>query len=144
MTWLAPSLKHRIQIRKSVQTPTDDGGAAQTYETITTLWAALSNSSDYVRAIRGANGEDVDTHKFKVRTAGIMSLGKAFSLGYATGYKGIDIYSLKADYFLFDQAGSTVRGRLFKISRVKLDEENSEFMELMAKEIEESGSGYQA
>jgi hypothetical protein len=142
MTWLAPILKHRVQIRKSVQTPSDDGGAVQSYETITTLWAACSNTSDYIKAIRGANGEDIDSHKFKVRTSGIMSLGKAFSSGYSEGYKGIDIYSLKADYFLFDQAGSVVRGRLFKISRVKLDEDNSEYMELMTREIEEVGSGY--
>jgi head-tail adaptor len=142
MSYLAPTLKHRIQIRKAVQTPNDAGGADQTYETITTLWADIKGMSDYIKAVRGANGQDADSHRIKVRTCGVMNLGRAFSVGYVSGYKGEDIYPLKADYFIFDQKGVTTKGRLFRITGVRLDEDDSEFVEMTAKEIEETGTGY--
>lgn len=142
MSYLAPSLNHRVQIRKSIQTPNDAGGADQTYETLITVWAAIKKVSDYIRAIRGANADSTDTHKFLVRKCAVNNLGRAFSVGYSTGYKGESIYPLKADYFLFDQAGLTTKGRLFKITGVKLDEDNSEYVEMITKEIEEVGTGF--
>ena len=139
MSWMAHKLKNRVQIRKAIQTPNDAGGATRTYQTLTTIWAEIRPLSDYIRAIRGANGNETDTHSFRVRYGAVKSLGKAFSYGYSTGYKGEDIYPLKADYFLFDQSGLTTKGRLFKITGVRLDEDNSEFVEMVTREIEESG-----
>lgn len=142
MSWLVPKLGNRIQIRKAVQTPNDAGGATQTYETLTTVWAGIKPQSDYIRAIRGANGDEADTHTFIMRACAVYNFGKAFSSGYSSGFKDEDIYPVKADYFLFDEAGLTTKGRLFKITGVKIDEENSEYVEMKTREIEESG--YQA
>jgi head-tail adaptor len=142
MSWMAPKLKNRIQIRKAVQTPNTAGGADQTYETITTLWAEIKALSDYIKAIRGANGNEADTHSFKVRMCAVTGLGKEFSAAFSTAFKGEDIYPLKSDYFIFDQAGLTTKGRLFKITGVGIDEQNSEFVKLTAREIEETGTGY--
>lgn len=142
MSYMAPDLSHRVQIRKALIDPNLAGGADQTYETLTTIWAGVKRISDYIKAIRGANNSEVDTHEFTVRTIAVQNLGRAFTKGYTTGYKGEDIYPLKSDYFIFDQAGLTTRGRLFRITGVRLDEDWGEFVKMTGREIEETGAGF--
>ena len=150
MAWLTPKLKYRIQIRKGVQTPNDTtGGLDRSYETLTTIWAGIRETSDYGRYISSIRGETVDdktiTHEFIVRYVAVKNLGKAFGSGFASGFDSIeDLNPLKSDHFIFLQNGSTVKGRLFEIIETKRDDDRKEWLKIRCKEIEEQGTGHPA
>lgn len=147
MSWLAPKLKHKIQIRKAVQDENDiTGGFTRSYETLTTVWAGIRETSEYGRYISSVRGEAVDdklvTHEFIVRHVAVKNLGKAYASGFAAGFDSIeDLNPLKSDHFIFLQNGSAVRGRLFQIVDAKRDDDRKEWFKFRCKEIEEHGTG---
>ena len=69
----------------------------------------------------------------------------AFTSAFSTDEDSIlDITPLKADYFIFLQAGSTVKGRLFRIHRMLDNDGQGEYVKVRAEEIDEVGTGYTA
>jgi head-tail adaptor len=147
MSYLAPKLKHRIQIKQLSQSTTAAGGMSQDYTLVTTVWASMSEVrvgfENFVTQIRGTQTDDVETHEFMIRLAAVKNLGRGFASGFSSGLDGIaDLTPLKSDYYIFLQKGSTTKGRLFKIMRVRRDENLSEFIKIRCKEIEEQGTGY--
>lgn len=158
MAWLAPLLRERIQVRKSIETPNDEGGFDRSYEILLTIWGNIlplafsryqvaHEVSNYVRTttryFRGMQTENTITHIITIRKVAVASLGTSFSTGYSSGFDTIqDLNPLKSDYFLFLQKGSTVKGRLFRIHMITNVEERGEYLQLSVEEIEESGTGY--
>ena len=142
MSWLTPKLRHRIQIRKAVQTPNDWGGYDRSYETLLTIWADVQKTSDYfkyVSYIRGGSTDDkTSTHVFTVRYIAVKNLGKSFGSGFASGFDSIeDLNPLKSDHFIFLEAGTATKGRLFQIVDIARDDERKEWFMFRAKEVEE-------
>ena len=87
----------------------------------------------------------MDTHEFTIRRVALNSLGRAFTSAFSTDEDSIlDITPLKADYFIFLQAGSTVKGRLFRIHRMLDNDGQGEYVKVRAEEIDEVGTGYTA
>jgi hypothetical protein len=169
MSFLAKDLKHRIQIQRAVDTPIDDfGGLERSYETLLTIWAGIKQESDfrtsYVAAIRGQKIDEVESHEFTVRRSAVLGsigramadgfdssfdskevggLGRTFNSAFDSGFDSIqDLMPLKSDYFIFLNTNTTVKGRLFRISRLKMDEANKEYFKIKAIEIEEHGTGH--
>lgn len=148
MSWLVPKLRHRLQIKKPIQTPTDDGGLDQTYSTITTIWAGVREASKnsykaFVQAIRGEQSNERETHEFIVRYNAIKYLGRGYTVGFTGGFnKEYDINNIKADYFLFLQHKNSSSGRLFRVMSIARDDERNEYMRIRAQEIEEQGTGW--
>jgi len=146
MSWMVPKLKHRIQIRQPVQTPNDAGGYTRSYTTALTVWAEIKPVSVMGAYVAYTRGESVDTlpsHECTVRLTAVKSLGKSYTSGFSTGFDSIeDLAPLKNDYFIFLEAGSATKGRLFRIVDLKRDEENSEFLKFRVQEIEEQGTGF--
>ncbi len=141
--WLAPKLKQRIQIQKPIQTAKASGLTATTYETLATIWAAVEPVSDYLQAVRGVQNAETPTHKFKIRAVAISVLGKAFEVGFDTGYKNMsDINQIKSDWFLFMEQGSTAKGTRYRIKGMQRDDSCHEFINILAKEYQEAGTGY--
>lgn len=146
MSWLAPKLKHRIQIQ-TVEQEADSftGSLDRTYTTIKTIWAAVKRDSraDYISAIRGVQTEDSkETNIFTVRTGAIKKLNVAFTSGFSSGADSIeDINILKSDYFIFLNKGSSVKGRRYRIVGIRLDDDRQEYIDIYAQEIEEKGTG---
>ena len=146
MTFLAPKLRERIEIREAVQTPNDTtGGMDRSYNTITTIWAGIkpvSMSVAQAAYIRGEQVEEVETHIFTVRRTAVSSLGRDFSKAFAGDFDSIeDLSPVKTNWFIFLRKGSANKGRLFKIHRVMDKEERREYLLIMAEEIEEHGTG---
>jgi hypothetical protein len=152
VTWLTPKLKHRIQIKQAVDTPVEedafgDVALERSYRILTTIWAAIKEETDFHRSFtkveRGnTNLDEGESHEFTVRRAAVMELGKAFASGFSGGFDSIaDLKPLKSDYFIFLFGNSTSRGRLFRISRIKVDENNREYFKIKTIEIEEQGTG---
>jgi head-tail adaptor len=147
MTWLVPKLKERVQIRKAIGTPNDSAGFDRSYITLVTIWGAFKpleiGSFLRQRHIRGLNVNDEVTHVFKFRRTALRTQGKAFTSSFSTAFNSIeDLNILKSDHFLFVQRGNTTKGRLFRIIFTQDDKENREFINVLAEEIEEQGSGY--
>lgn len=143
MSWQAPKLRYRVQIRKGVQSDNVFGGFDRSYETLITVWAGLKRLSDYSTYIRGVQTDDKETHEFIVRFFAVEDLGKEFTSAFGDSFnKQADSNPLKSDYFIFLQEGSTVKGRLFRIRRIQRDEKRREFLIIKAEEIEEQGTGY--
>lgn len=147
MSKLANKLKHRIQIRRAIQTPNDAGGYDRTYETLTTIWSEMIDTnyiSQQAKYIRGETLSDkVPTCYFKVRKVAVQNLGKEMASAFSTDFKAIaDLMPLKSDYFIFLEQGSTVKGRLFQIMDIIRDERNKEWIKFSAMEIEEHGTGW--
>jgi len=148
MKYLAPKLKQRIQIRKSIQA-LGQAGFQREYETIVSLWARIEVLNPRgvnfgVSPVRQQNVGDEDTHRITVRTSGLLSIGKAFTSAFSDGFdniRNIDINVIKADYFLFHQTSSSVKGRSMRINRIMNDEDFKEFITLRCSEIEEQGTG---
>lgn len=143
--WLAPVLKNRIQIQEPIHTPNNvNGNLDVTFNTLVTVWAELKNVSEYIQAVRGAqNGRFGYTHKFRVRKVAVAELGFGFDTGFDTGFKTIkDIHTLKTDYFVFLEEGSSVKGRRFRIEGTQPDENANEFLQIFATEYREEGTGY--
>lgn len=148
MTYLAEGLKHRIKIQEAVQTPNDEGGFDRNYTTLTTIWAKIKkqkgNTSDYIAYIRGESITDSPTHEFVVRFSAIELLGREYNKGFSNGFDSIeDLSPVKADRFIFLKSGS-IKGRLFRITGSRRDEENKEFMIIETREIEEQNTGWPA
>lgn len=148
MSWLAPKLKHRIQLQKVVQDPNIFGSFDKEYETLTTIWAGMketTNNDRFIETIRAQNSDidiDTPTHEFFVRYAAVKSLGKAFTSGFSSGMDSIeDLNPLKSDYFIFLQSGSSIKGRLFQVLDAKRDDDRKEWFKFRAIEIEERGTG---
>lgn len=145
--WVLPKLKNRVQVQKAVQTPnTTTGGLDRTYSTLTTIWMGCEPMSPYKPVgeyIRGVQIADRPTHIFIARVSALDNVvGRGFTLGFSTGFKSIlDLMSMKSDYFLFMQRGSSVRGRLFRVLNVTDMFENRNYYTLLAKEIEQQGVG---
>lgn len=145
---LAHKLKHRIKILKGVQTPNDDGGFDQTYETLLEVWAGIEGVGEYLQNLAYVRGENISdqktpTHKFIIRWVAVQNLGKQFNKAFSIGYKGTaDLMPLKSDYFVFLKQGSDDKGRLFKILDISRDENFKEFFKFRAAEIEEKGTGW--
>ena len=133
MTFLAARLRHRGSIRKPVQTPnTTTGGFDYTYEIVTPIWLELKpiSSSRIVGAmyVRGTQTADYPTHIITVRRN--MSLGVDF---VATQTPRVT-----NDYRVFVD-GADGKGRMFQIMSSLNKDERGEYLELIAKEIEEQG-----
>lgn len=144
MTYLANKLKRRVEIRKSVQTPNDEGGYDRSYETLLTIWGGVEpiKANPY---IRGTNSEEkTSSHKFTFRSIALSTLGKTFSFGFSMGFDVIaDLNLLKAEFFLFLKKDG-VKGKLFRVNNIKNEGERNEFLTVLAEEIEEYGTGYNA
>lgn len=148
MKYLAPKLKHRVQVKQiDDEEIIGQTGYDRRYNTITTLWAFIEvlnpGGTNFGTApVRYQNTGTEDTHKITVRTAGLLSIGKAFTSGFTTGFKTIPFEDeLKSDFFLFHQTASSSIGRLFRINRFMKDEHYKEFIVLRCSEIEEQGTG---
>ena len=151
MSFLAPDLKHRIEIQKTVfddDTPNLSGGFDRSYKTLTTVWAGIKGVklfSDFAAVIRGESLSDQDTHEFKVRFSSVEKLGSEFDASFSADFDSIpDLNPLKSDYFIFLRAGSSVKGRRFKIVRLRRDENHREFLLFRCREVEEVGTGFPA
>lgn len=147
MSWLAPKLRDRVQIRKAVQDENETtGGFDRSYTTLTTIWAEivqLTWQTAAVRPIRHVNTNESSTHKFKVRRCALDTFGVAFTKAFSSAFNSIaDTFLLKADYFLFLEQGSTTQGRLFRINSVVPGKERKEYLEIIATELEELGTGF--
>jgi len=141
MTYLANKLKHRVEIKKAVQTDNSAGGYDRSYETLLTIWGGVEPIK-YNPYIRGTNADDAATHKFTFRKIALSTLGREYGLGFGDGFDGIaDLNTLKSEYFLFMKK-SGVKGKLFRVKHIKNDTERDEFLTAMAEEIEEHGTGY--
>jgi len=147
--WTFPKLRHRVTIKKVIQTPNDDGGFDRSYTTLHTVWMEvnpISEKSPYGEYIRGVQTDERATHRFKARVNAMDSIiGRSFSLGFSTGFDVIiDMTTLKSDYFLFVQRNTSAQGRLFKIHKIGNEEELNNYYVILAEEIEEQGVGYTA
>lgn len=141
--WLAPKLRHRVQIRKPILTPKSTGSLATTYETLTTIWAEVKQTSEYIKAIRGAQTQGNYTHVFTVRTAAIIQIGREYDLGFDTGFKNMsDINPIKSEWFLFMQHGTTTKGTLYRVTGMQRDDDHNEFAKIYAEEMFEKGTGW--
>lgn len=147
MTWIAPKLKHRVQIQKAVQTADDSNGSLDTtYTTIKTIWSAMENDkrAAYISAIRGVQIQDEKSSNiFKMRSAALRNLNIAFTRGFNISFDSIeDINILKSNYFIFVNKGSSVKGRRYRIKGIRLDDDRQEYIKVYAEEIEENGTGW--
>ena len=144
MTWLAAKLKHRVEVRKPVQTPNSDGGYDKTWIVLLTIWAGIVPiSRGQPEYIRGKQIDETDTHIFTFRKVALEELVKAFGDGFSTSFNIIsDLNNLKSEFYLFQQKPNTTKGRLWRVSRVTNVNEDDEFFEVFAEEIEELGTGY--
>jgi len=148
MTWLAPRLRERIQIREADQDANDDGGFDQTYSTLLTIWAELKEINFVGRGSEAVGGEQVNeaiTHNFTIRRIAVSTLGTNYASGFDTDFDIIaDLTNLKTSYYIFVQRSSTTKGRLFRIRSVKDVGERREYLTVGCEEIEEQGTGYPA
>lgn len=149
MGWMAPKLKHRIQIQVPVQTPNDFGAFVTTYVSLTTIWSAVRDRSNFVRYaenIRGVNTSETELSDttFIVRWVAVKNLGQGFTDGFDTGFdiRG-DLNPIKSDQRVFLQVGNnSEHGRLYKIIGARRDDNRKEWLEIDAKLIEEQGTGF--
>lgn len=144
MTWLASKLNRRVQICQNAQEEASSGGFAFVKSVLTTVWCSVKPLSEY-QYIRGEMAGEGSTHIFEVRRGAVASLGVAFGAGFSSDFDSIaDLNPLKSDMYLFLEEGSTTKGRLFKIDRFKDKDEKKEYLMVLAKEIEERGTGFPA
>ena len=141
--WMAPKLNRRVQILKSVQTENAiTGNLDISYQKLSTVWAEIKPVSAYIRAIRGEQTQQGETHKFIVRRSAIINLGISYDFGFSGGFKNMaDLNQIKSDMFLFLQQESTVKGILFRVVGIERDDTHKEFLNIVAQEIEEHGTG---
>jgi len=171
MSWLAPRLRERIQIRKAVQSPNEEtGGFNRSYERLLTAWASIkplaykNSNLKYVRNVQLANDA---THTFEIRWASLLTINTAFGDGFISSFDSvIDILSIKSNYFIFMEQGvndglywegpyskafstcfnvyygiEEAKGRLFRIIGAGRADERKEYVKVIATEMEEMGSG---
>jgi hypothetical protein len=141
--WLAPKLRHRLQIRRPIQTPKTTGSIGITYETLTTIWAEVKPASEYIKALRGTQTQGNYTHTFTVRTASIIQIGREYDLGFSVGFKNMsDINQIKTEWFLFMQHGSSTKGTLYRVIGIQRDDDHHEYSKIYAEEQFEKGTGW--
>jgi hypothetical protein len=146
--WLAPKLRHRVQIRKPVLTPKNTGSLGTTYETLTTIWASVKPLSEYIVALRGVQAQGSYrfgnySHEFTVRTSAIIQIGREYDLGFDTGFKNMsDISQIKAEWFLFMQHGTTTKGTLYRVKGIQRDDDHHEYAKIYGEELFEKGTGW--
>lgn len=142
MSYMAPALKHKIQILQGVDTPNSSGGFDRSYTELLSCWADVKNVSKFIQAIRNEQVDDRYSLEVKVRKASVDQLGVAFSSAFSIAFDSIpDINPLKSDMFCFIEAGQSYKGRLFRIVGSNLDEKNSEYIIMRLREVEEHGTG---
>lgn len=148
MSYLAPVLKFRGYLQSVVDVPADDGSVARSYVTIKEIWMGLKevSSSALMELVRGEQVDRVETHEFIVRLGAVQSLGAEYALAFSTDWKSAaDFNPVKSEYFirLKERNGTGLSaGRRFKILRLKLDDEDSEFVKIRARYVEEVGTGW--
>jgi len=144
MTWMAAKLNRRVQICHNDQSEAASGGFSFVKTTLKTVWCSVKPLSEYAY-VRGEMAGEGSTHIFNIRRGAVESIGVAFSTAFSSDFDTIaDLNMLKADFFLFLEEGSTSKGRLFKIDRTKDNEERKEYMVIIAREMEERGTGFPA
>ena len=166
--YLPALLKHRIQLRKAVQTPNDDGGFDRSYELLAHIYADAKPLSYLGRGIaytRNSQTNEAVTHEFIVRYGSLKEIGSEYGLGFlGSVFDGVyDTINAKADYFIFMEEGDNnwggsflnsfdsgfdlywgieaAKGRLFRIRGVIRADERREYVKIMGEEIEEFGTG---
>ena len=158
MSFLAKKLKHRIIIKKGVDTPNFKGAFTRSYTELIRLWSGIKvlNPDGFMSGlavVRGQTTSNLETHEFKVRYNSVVNhninanpstegLGRSFNVGFQSSFDSIlDLDPIKSDYFVFVESGSRTYGRLFKILRVIRDDNNKEWLNIRCSQIEEQGSG---
>lgn len=147
MTWLASELRYRVQILVGDQDENDtSGGFDRTYTLLNTVWMGIKGVTYSIRSggeyTRYVQTEYTPTHEFKVRQSALSSMGVAFSSAFDSSFDTVeDIFSLKKDYFLLVEKGSSYKGRLFRIQKIKRADERNEYFKILAIELEERGTG---
>ena len=149
MSWLAGKLRNRVQIRRIVQSPNDEGGYDVSYTTLGTVWAEVlpitserQGIAAFANYVRGVNVTSWNTHTVKLRRVAVETLGREVSLAFSTAFKVMaDLSLLKDDYYIFLQHGSTVEGQLFKVTGYEDRDARREWLKIFCKEIEEQGAG---
>jgi len=166
MKYLAPKLRHRIQILKPDTRP-GSWGLDTSYVRLVRLWASVKDRAGAamfgVELVRGVNIGNTITHEIMVRYSSAISiysstfgdgfseafpavdskgLGRQFTNAFGEGFDSIiDFDPIKNDYFILVEGNSAFRGRLFRIERIQQDEDHKEFIKLKCKETEERGTG---
>lgn len=164
MSWLIPKLNQRVQVLKPTQEPNDAGGfdfgfghpfgegfggsGFDYLAPLVTTWMGVSpvgHKGTGSKYIRGKQVSENVTHEFICRYLAVANLGKEFATGFDSGFKIIpDLGIMKADWYLFFQNGSSVKGRLFRIDSMANVQEQNEYLSIAAEEVEERGTGYPA
>lgn len=170
MSWLAPKLRHKIQLLKGIQTPNAIGGFDLTFQLLTRIWAQTKvffedSSTGGIAIVRGVGISDLETHEFKVRYSAVIGITErgltdAFSPSEFSSYASaglskefdksfdsqfdsvIDMDPVKSDYFIFLESGTRTKGRLFRINRIVRDENFKEYLKIKCYLIDERGVGY--
>jgi head-tail adaptor len=142
--YLAPKLKHRIQIQIPTLTENNDGGFDRGYTTITRIWAGIKELSDYSRYIRHVQTTNDETHEFIIRLSAVKNLGKEYSSAFSTAYDSTpDFNPIKSDYFIYLDDNSPLSiGRRFRIMTMKRDDNFQTYIKIRVIEIEEAGTGF--
>lgn len=162
MTWLAPKLRDRIEIRGAIQTPDSAGGFNQTYQTYATVWAGVRTISQG-QYLRGRQVGEGDTHVVTIRKTAVSIFGRGFSEGFDLAqFKMADLNPMKTEFFLFVQktppalggfdqgfsfgfdryTGISEKGKLLRVIRIVEKDERGEYLDVHAKEVEEHGTGW--
>jgi hypothetical protein len=169
MSYIAGKLKHRIHIMQGVDTPNERGGFSRSYKKLITLWAGKRSTGNFIYQIRSMNNDSMnssaDTDEFFVRFDAVVSkfnrtfdvdfgesfdsnenngLSRQFDQSFDNGFDSlIDMYPIKADYFIFLTNGNSdaYRGRRYKINRIIRDDNTKELVVMRCTEIEEVGLG---
>ena len=135
----------------------------QTYVPIIACWAGVKNLGA-AKYWRGVQINITATHEFTVRRMALgmihgAAFGRAFGvsgfdstsrglvrqfdIGFDSGFDTIVDQNIpKSNFFLFMEDDTTTRGRLFRIETVMDAEERKEYLLILAREIEEQGTGY--
>jgi head-tail adaptor len=155
MSWQVPKLNRRIQIQTRTETPNSDGGFTYSYVTLATIWSRIKPLGEfrkYVQALRSQQLLETSTHEFLVRRSSLVhtissdsytGMGREYTTAFATSFDSIlDINHIKVDHFIFLNEGSSIKGRLFKVTGIQLDDDRREMVKISAEEIEERGTGY--
>lgn len=168
MTWLAPALNNRIRICAAIETPNEQGSFTMSYLTITELWASfkpINWGTALVMQVRGVQVNDYRTHTFGIRYGAVKLIGPAqfepgeFDANFAAYVGGLgrefgesfsgDFASkakfnpITAEYFIqLQREGSWDTFRMFRVLGVTNIDERREQLKIVARELEEWGTGH--
>lgn len=151
--WMAPKLKHRITFMKATNETNSSGGFDLAYEDIATVWAGIKELNEWGQFIRGVQVElsrgvqdeiATETHEFVVRYSAVKSLGKNFASAFNYEFDSIaDLNPVKSDWFIKMNEGTyPTKGRIFRITRCKRDDNYKTNIRIRTYEIEERGTGW--